>query len=105
MVLGMQVRIGELPEGGGSNVETRLLARHRGRAHKLAMIPSDGHCFLSCGEDGDDTRSQTLGIMHASTYPWCLGAEILPKLAGLRRRKRARHQARACRWLRCYSPH
>lgn len=47
-----QVRVGELPEGGGTDVPTRMLAKHRGRAHKLAMIPSDAHSFLSCGEDG-----------------------------------------------------
>ncbi|CAI5497198.1 unnamed protein product [Closterium sp. Naga37s-1] len=45
-----QVRCSILREGG--SVDTKRLARHRGRAHKLAVDPTTPHCFLSCGEDG-----------------------------------------------------
>ncbi|CAI5509759.1 unnamed protein product [Closterium sp. Naga37s-1] len=45
-----QVRCSILKEGG--SVDTKRLARHRGRAHKLAVDPTTPHCFLSCGEDG-----------------------------------------------------
>ncbi|KAJ9549205.1 hypothetical protein OSB04_021748 [Centaurea solstitialis] len=33
-------------------VETKLLARHQGRAHKLANEPGNPHIFYTCGEDG-----------------------------------------------------
>lgn len=33
-------------------VETRKLASHQGRAHKLALDPGQGASFYSCGEDG-----------------------------------------------------
>ncbi|XP_024962469.1 DDB1- and CUL4-associated factor 8-like isoform X3 [Cynara cardunculus var. scolymus] len=33
-------------------VETKLLARHQGRAHKLANEPGSPHIFYTCGEDG-----------------------------------------------------
>lgn len=29
-----------------------MLARHRGRAHKLAIEPGSSHIFYTCGEDG-----------------------------------------------------
>ncbi|GJP81824.1 hypothetical protein CLOP_g11944 [Closterium sp. NIES-67] len=45
-----QVRCSLLREGG--SVDTKRLARHRGRAHKLSVDPASPHCFLSCGEDG-----------------------------------------------------
>lgn len=48
------VRVAHVPQGaGGGAVETRRLAVHRGRAHKLALEPDSPHCFLSCGEDGE----------------------------------------------------
>lgn len=47
------VRVATVPQGcGGGSVETRRLACHRGRAHKLALEPGSPHCFLSCGEGG-----------------------------------------------------
>lgn len=47
------VRVGCIPPGaGGASVETRRLACHRGRAHKLALEPDSASCFLSCGEGG-----------------------------------------------------
>lgn len=47
------VRVGHIPPGaGGAAVETRRLACHRGRAHKLALEPDSASCFLSCGEGG-----------------------------------------------------
>lgn len=33
-------------------VETHLLAKHQGRAHKLAIEPGSPHIFYTCGEDG-----------------------------------------------------
>ncbi|XP_061337441.1 uncharacterized protein LOC133284445 isoform X2 [Gastrolobium bilobum] len=45
-----QVRHAQIVEGGG--VETNLLAKHQGRAHKLAIEPGSPHIFYSCGEDG-----------------------------------------------------
>ncbi|KAI3435675.1 hypothetical protein D9Q98_001733 [Chlorella vulgaris] len=48
------VRVAAIPQGcGGAAVETRRLACHRGRAHRLSLEPGSPHCFLSCGEDGD----------------------------------------------------
>ena len=32
---------------------SQQLHRHRGRAHRIAMIPGSPHQFYSCGEDGD----------------------------------------------------
>lgn len=34
------------------HVETKLLAKHQGRAHKLAIEPGSPHIFYTCGEDG-----------------------------------------------------
>lgn len=31
---------------------TKLLAKHQGRAHKLAIEPGSPHIFYTCGEDG-----------------------------------------------------
>ena len=45
-----QVRVGHLREDGTG--ETRKLATHSGRAHKLALDPSTAAAFYSCGEDG-----------------------------------------------------
>ncbi|KAL4458237.1 hypothetical protein ABPG75_013102 [Micractinium tetrahymenae] len=48
------VRVAHVPQGAGGNaVETRRLAGHRGRAHKLSLEPDSPHCFMSCGEDGE----------------------------------------------------
>ena len=46
----VQVRAAFLSEDG--HCETKQLAKHRGRAHKLALEPDQPHCFLSSGEDG-----------------------------------------------------
>ncbi|RMZ53875.1 hypothetical protein APUTEX25_005621 [Auxenochlorella protothecoides] len=45
-----QVRLGLAGEGG--SVRTRCVARHNGRAHKLALVPGAAGWVLSCGEDG-----------------------------------------------------
>jgi hypothetical protein len=42
--------VGHLREDGTG--ETRKLATHSGRAHKLALDPSAAAAFYSCGEDG-----------------------------------------------------
>ena len=46
----VQVRAAFLSEDG--HCETKKLAKHSGRAHKLALEPDQPHCFLSSGEDG-----------------------------------------------------
>lgn len=45
-----QVRHAQLLERG--EVQTDLLSRHEGRAHKLAIEPGSPCIFYSCGEDG-----------------------------------------------------
>ncbi|KAJ7967117.1 DDB1- and CUL4-associated factor 8-like [Quillaja saponaria] len=45
-----QVRHAQILERGC--VENKLLARHQGRAHKLAIEPGSPHIFYTCGEDG-----------------------------------------------------
>ncbi|CAN4107319.1 unnamed protein product [Withania somnifera] len=45
-----QVRLAQILEHG--KVETKLLAKHQGRAHKLAIEPASPHIFYTCGEDG-----------------------------------------------------
>lgn len=45
-----QVRFGTMLQDG--TVSTKKLARHRGRAHKLALEPGSPRIFYSCGEDG-----------------------------------------------------
>uniref|UniRef100_A0A5B7BG50 Putative DDB1-and CUL4-associated factor 8 n=1 Tax=Davidia involucrata TaxID=16924 RepID=A0A5B7BG50_DAVIN len=45
-----QVRHAQILERG--QVETTLLAKHQGRAHKLAIEPGSPHMFYTCGEDG-----------------------------------------------------
>ncbi|XP_076942678.1 uncharacterized protein LOC143612623 [Bidens hawaiensis] len=45
-----QVRHAIISECG--QVETKLLAKHQGRAHKLASQPGSQHIFFTCGEDG-----------------------------------------------------
>ncbi|XP_041999556.1 DDB1- and CUL4-associated factor 8-like isoform X1 [Salvia splendens] len=44
-----QVRHAQIRECG---VETKLLAEHEGRVHKLAIEPGSPHIFYTCGEDG-----------------------------------------------------
>ncbi|OAY52276.1 DDB1- and CUL4-associated factor 8 isoform X2 [Manihot esculenta] len=44
-----QVRRAQILE---HTVETALLAKHQGRAHKLAIEPGSPHIFYTCGEDG-----------------------------------------------------
>ena len=56
-----QVRVAAVPQGsGGGSVETRRLAGHRGRAHKLSLDPCSPTCFFSCGE-GEWTAGGGLG--------------------------------------------
>ncbi|XP_010646524.1 uncharacterized protein LOC100251996 isoform X2 [Vitis vinifera] len=45
-----QVRRAQILESG--RVETTLLAKHQGRAHKLAIEPGSPYIFYTCGEDG-----------------------------------------------------
>ncbi|KAA8535961.1 hypothetical protein F0562_028439 [Nyssa sinensis] len=45
-----QVRHAQILERG--QVETKLLAKHQGRAHKLAIEPGSPHIFYTCAEDG-----------------------------------------------------
>ncbi|XP_068490515.1 uncharacterized protein [Phaseolus vulgaris] len=45
-----QVRHAQILENGG--VDTKFLAKHQGRAHKLAIEPGSPHIFYTCGEDG-----------------------------------------------------
>nr|GEY07592.1 hypothetical protein [Tanacetum cinerariifolium] len=45
-----QVRHATILECG--TVETKLLARHYGTAHKIANVPDSPHVFYTCGEDG-----------------------------------------------------
>ncbi|KAL4585077.1 hypothetical protein LXL04_009691 [Taraxacum kok-saghyz] len=45
-----QVRHAMIPENG--EIETKLLGKHHGRAHKLANEPGSPHIFYTCGEDG-----------------------------------------------------
>ncbi|WCJ39933.1 DDB1- and CUL4-associated factor 8 [Euphorbia peplus] len=45
-----QVRHAQILERG--TVETGLLGKHQGRAHKLAIEPGSPHIFYTCGEDG-----------------------------------------------------
>ncbi|XP_050233922.1 uncharacterized protein LOC126682320 isoform X2 [Mercurialis annua] len=45
-----QVRHAQILERGA--VETTLLGKHQGRAHKLAVEPGSPHIFYTCGEDG-----------------------------------------------------
>ncbi|GAV86597.1 WD40 domain-containing protein [Cephalotus follicularis] len=44
-----QVRHAQISERG---VVTAMLAKHEGRAHKLAIEPGSPHIFYTCGEDG-----------------------------------------------------
>ncbi|OVA08871.1 WD40 repeat [Macleaya cordata] len=45
-----QVRHAQILENG--RVQTGMLAKHQGRAHKLAIEPGSPHIFYTCGEDG-----------------------------------------------------
>ncbi|XP_073292801.1 uncharacterized protein [Primulina huaijiensis] len=45
-----EVRHAQIHDSG--KVETHLLAKHQGRAHKLAIEPGSPHIFYTCGEDG-----------------------------------------------------
>ncbi|KAK2974306.1 hypothetical protein RJ640_026867 [Escallonia rubra] len=45
-----QVRRAQIPERG--QVETKLLGKHQGRVHKLAIEPGSPYIFYTCGEDG-----------------------------------------------------
>lgn len=45
-----QVRHAQIPEHG--IVDTKMLGRHGGRAHKLAIEPGSPHIVYTCGEDG-----------------------------------------------------
>ncbi len=50
MIHALQVRAAFISEDG--HCETKKLAKHNGRAHKLALEPDQPNCFLSSGEDG-----------------------------------------------------
>ncbi|MCL7045976.1 hypothetical protein MKW94_004819 [Papaver nudicaule] len=56
-----QVRHAQIQED--SQVNTRLLGKHQGRAHKLAIEPGSPHIVYTCGEDGSvrhfDLRSSS----------------------------------------------
>ncbi|XP_026446045.1 DDB1- and CUL4-associated factor 8-like isoform X1 [Papaver somniferum] len=56
-----QVRHAQIQED--SQVNTRQLGKHQGRAHKLAIEPGSPHIFYTCGEDGSvrhfDLRSSS----------------------------------------------
>ncbi|KAK8964857.1 hypothetical protein KSP40_PGU007015 [Platanthera guangdongensis] len=56
-----EVRLAQLKDG--RHVATKALARHEGRAHKIAIEPGSPHILYSCGEDGlvhhFDLRTQT----------------------------------------------
>ncbi|XP_030450687.2 uncharacterized protein LOC115672858 isoform X2 [Syzygium oleosum] len=56
-----QARHAQILEGG--QIETVLLAKHQGRAHKLAIEPGSPHIVYTCAEDGLvqrlDLRSKT----------------------------------------------
>ncbi|KAK3006549.1 hypothetical protein RJ639_017704 [Escallonia herrerae] len=45
-----KVRCAQIPERG--QVETKLLGKHQGRVHKLAIEPGSPYIFYTCGEDG-----------------------------------------------------
>lgn len=45
-----QVRLAKLLDGG--HVFTKMLGRHEGRAHKMAIEPGNPYILYSCGEDG-----------------------------------------------------
>lgn len=45
-----QVRHADILEAG--SIETKKIAQHRGRVHKLAIEPGSSRIFMSCGEDG-----------------------------------------------------
>ncbi|KAF7841339.1 DDB1- and CUL4-associated factor 8 isoform X3 [Senna tora] len=56
-----QVRHAQISEQG--EVETKLLTKHQGRAHRLAIEPGSPYTFYTCGEDGIvqhfDLRTET----------------------------------------------
>eukprot|EP00245_Coleochaete_scutata_P006095 TRINITY_DN20231_c0_g1_i1.p1 TRINITY_DN20231_c0_g1~~TRINITY_DN20231_c0_g1_i1.p1 ORF type:complete len:558 (+),score=89.12 TRINITY_DN20231_c0_g1_i1:65-1675(+) len=60
-----QVRVGLVREDGA--VETKRLAKHKGRAHKIAIEPGSGRTFYSCGEDAVvrrfDLRERTSSVL------------------------------------------
>ncbi|PWA92783.1 WD40 repeat-containing protein [Artemisia annua] len=72
----MEVRHATILECG--NVDTKLLSKHDGRAHKLANEPNSPHILYSCGEDGlvqhfdlrtgEPTQLFTCQPVHAFSY-------------------------------------
>lgn len=58
----VQVRHSQILENG--RVETKRLAKHRGRAHKLAIEPGSSRTFFSCAEDGVVRHVSNLLTMH-----------------------------------------
>ena len=44
-------------------VETKKLAEHRGRVHKLAIEPGSSRTFMSCGEDGVIRRVSSIVLL------------------------------------------
>ena len=65
-----QVRVGHLREDGTG--ETRKLATHSGRAHKLTLDPSTAAAFYSCGEDGVVRKTRARHLNPDPNPPsWC----------------------------------
>lgn len=60
-------------------METALLAKHQGRAHKLAIEPGSPHIFYTCGEDGLVQHVSYFVISHFSgcrTLHFCLLTQV-----------------------------
>lgn len=51
-------------------VETKLLAKHRGRTQKLSIEPGSPHIFYTCGEDGMVQRINLLGYLTYVNVKW-----------------------------------
>lgn len=50
-------------------METKLLTKHHGRAHKLAIEPGSPHIFYTCGEDGSVQHVSLSLLLFLSLYP------------------------------------
>ncbi|KAL0383899.1 UNVERIFIED_CONTAM: DDB1- and CUL4-associated factor 8 [Sesamum radiatum] len=55
-----QVRHAQILDSG---VVTKLLAKHHGRVHKLAVEPGSPHIFYTCGEDGLVLHDRVLNLI------------------------------------------
>ncbi|PWA74493.1 WD40 repeat-containing protein [Artemisia annua] len=80
-----QVRHATILECG--KVETKPLAIHKGRAHKIANVPESPHIFYSCGDDGLvlhfdlRTRKTTKLFTCRSSYACSCCQQCLTKLS------------------------